>query len=672
MISFRARAACTFAAAFLCLAAPAFAVQDRSQSRAPRAASEEAFNLAFVDADVRRVVDAVLGSMLEVDYSIDPAVQGNITLRTRQPVTRTALIPLLENALRSVGAVLVMEGSAYRVVPREGARARAPLAAGEGAAAAGPGFATELVTLRSGSAEEVARLVRQFLGDEVVVGADGARSQLLIAGTAEERQAARALIERFDVDMLGGMQFELFRLENVDAETVSNELTRIFQPPFDIVGSRVRLVPLPRLRALLAIALTRADIERIEPWVRRLDAGASGKRRLFSYSVQNGRARDLARAMQLVLGSGDGAASSATPVPIVPPPAPLASQSAAAPGGAGAGPRGARLPAPAPRESGDDPSIAQSGIGGAAPGPRIVPSEENNSLLIYATGEEYEFIREALERLDQPVPQVLIEATLAEVTLTDDLRYGVSFSGTSGDFTAVNSNAASGIPSSVFPGFSLSVIGSTARAVLNSLQARTQVRVLSAPKLIVLNNQTATLQVGDQVPIVTQQAQSVAAPGAPIVNTIELRDTGVILNVTPRVNDSGTVILDITQEVSDVTETTTSGINSPTIQQRRISSSVATRSGQMIALGGLIREASSRRRSGIPGLSQIPVIGGLFGTHGTSGGRTELIILLTPTVIRAPQDVRGVVDAVIDGLDRTRPLVDRALESQASGRVPQP
>lgn len=632
-------------------------VEPRTAAR--RSASRDGFSLAFVDADVRRVVDAVLGEMLEADHSIDPAVTGNVTLRTRQPVPREELLPLLESALRSVDAVVYREGAAYRVVQREQARARAPVApAGENEQAAGPGFASEIVPLENGSAEEVARLVEQFLGEDVVVGTDTARNQLLIAGTAEERQAARALIQRFDVDSLAGMQFELIRLENVDAGTIADELERIFQPPFDVIGTRVRLVPLPRLRALLVIGLNRADIERIQPWVQRLDSGVSGRRRLHSYAVQNGRARDIARSLQLVLGTA--------PVAEGPEPRQPAQRNArpAFDGRSVTGSEDNERPAPVAASEPEPPQETDRN------GPRIVPNEENNSLLIYANGEEYEFIREALERLDQPVAQVLIEATLAEVTLTDDFRFGVNFAGANSDLSLINTGASNGSAAPIFPGFSFSIIGSTAEAVLNTLQSRTQVRVLSAPKLMVLNNQPATLQVGDQVPIVTQQAQSVAAPGAPIVNTVELRDTGVILNVTPRVNDSGTIILDISQEVSDVTETTTSGINSPTIQQRRITSTVATRSGQLVALGGLIRESTTRRRSGVPGLSQIPIIGGLFGSQGTSGGRTELIILLTPTVIRAPQDAAGVARAVIEGLDRTRPLVDRALEGQASGRIP--
>ena len=200
-------------------------------------------------------------------------------------------------------------------------------------------------------------------------------------------------------------------------------------------------------------------------------------------------------------------------------------------------------------------------------------------------------------------------------------------------------------------GFSYSYVGATAQAVLNTLQSKSNVRVLSQPKLIVLNNQPATLQVGDQVPIVVQQSQSISAPGAPVVNTVELRDTGVILKVTPRVNDSNTITLDISQEVSDVARTTTSGINSPTIQQRRLASTVATTSGQMVALGGLIRDTTTRQKQGIPFLSQIPIIGAAFGKQSEQGTRTELIVLITPTVIRAPQDAQGIANGLIDGLD---------------------
>lgn len=632
------------------------------------------YSLAFVDADVKRVVDAVMGSMLGANYSVDPDVTGNITLRTVKPVTEASLIPLLEEALASVEAVIIKRGDGYRIVGRAKARSAAPIGTANIASAgnqpvgdrarrfapSAPGFATEVVPLEYGSASQIAELIEGFLGDKIVEPSRDGHNDLLISGNADERDAAKKLLARFDIDTLSQMNFEIYRLDNVDADTLVAELDKIFEPPFDIIGSRIRLVPLPRLRAVLGIAASRADLTRIEPWIRRLDAGGSGKRKLYSYAVQNSRAADIAASLQLVLGNGDGGGIPASQE------APLINV-----GGAGAvqdGGIGAERRSPI---SVTTPSVSAGPPGGL----RIVPNAQNNSLLIYANGEEYGFIRDALEKLDQPVAQVLIEATLAEVTLSDDLRFGLDFSvfrsGSNGTNTISSSTNSSGTPASTFPGFSVSVIGSTASAVLNTLQSKTNVRVLSAPKILTLNNEPATLQVGDQVPIVTQQSQGVVSPGAPLVNNIELRDTGVILQVTPRVNESGTIILDISQEVSDVAETTTSGINSPTIQQRRLASTVATRSGEMIALGGLIRNRQTKTKSGIPLLSQIPLIGGLFGRDVETGARTELIILITPTVIRSPAETKNIVNALIDGLDLTRPLIDEAVAGQVGARLPE-
>jgi general secretion pathway protein D len=598
--------------------------------------------------------------MLHVDYAVDPKIQGNITLRTSKPVGSEALIPLLESALASVDAAIVAKNGGYRIVPIGDARSNAPLT-GVGSPGETPkGFATEVVGLKNASAREIARLLEQLLGKGAVLGTDLARNQVILSGTAQDRQAARAMIERFDVDALAGLNFQVFKLENVDADSLLAELEKVFQPPIDIIGSRVRLVPLPRLRSLLAVAADRADLARIEPWIRRLDVGAGGKPKIYSYSVQNGRARDLAGSLQRVLGSGGGGLATTT---ILQPAAPASSGS----GSSGQRDSGTSQGASAAPSSS---SYGTESSGSLGDGLRIVPNEETNILLIYATGEQYDLVREVLDKIDRPVPQVLIEATLAEVTLNNDLSLGVDWSIFSNASTFTLSNTASAAPASVFPGFSYSYIGSTAQVVLNTLQSKSNVRVLSQPKLIVLNNQPATLQVGDQVPIVVQQSQSTAAPGAPVVNTVELRDTGVILKVTPRVNDSNTITLDISQEVSDVARTTTSGINSPTIQQRRFSSTVATTSGQMVALGGLIRDTTTRQKQGVPFLSQIPILGAAFGKQTDQGSRTELIVLITPTVIRAPQDAQGIANGLIDGLDLLKPALRPPSRKAANAAPP--
>jgi general secretion pathway protein D len=265
--------------------------------------------------------------------------------------------------------------------------------------------------------------------------------------------------------------------------------------------------------------------------------------------------------------------------------------------------------------------------------------------VIQAKPREYRKIRDALEKLDVLPLQVLIEATIAEITLNDQLRYGVEWFFRSGEFRFTQGSALQ--PPSLFPGFSALFSSDDVRVVLNALETVTDVDVISSPQLLVLDNQTARLQVGDQVPITTQQATSVGDADAPIVNSVELRDTGVILTVTPRVNANGLVILEIQQEVSDVVESaggTTSEQTTPTINQRQISSTVAVQSGETVALGGLITDDRERSRSGLPILSRIPILGALFGTRRNDYQRTELLVLLTPSVIGSQAEARAATD----------------------------
>jgi general secretion pathway protein D len=278
---------------------------------------------------------------------------------------------------------------------------------------------------------------------------------------------------------------------------------------------------------------------------------------------------------------------------------------------------------------------------------RIIADDSTNSLVIRALPRDYRKIREAIDRLDILPLQVLIEATVAEVTLSDELRYGVEWFFRSGDFQATFSQRLLGGVTSTFPGFSALFANADARMVLNALEEVTDVNVISSPQLLVLDNQTARLQVGDQVPIVVQQAAPITGDLDTIVNSIELRDTGVILTVTPRVNAGGLVILEIQQEVSNVVraETVTqSELATPTISQRLVSSTVAVQSGQTIALGGLITDNRNRSRSGVPILSSIPIIGVLFSTRNNTNARTELLVLLTPRVIDSAARAQAVTD----------------------------
>jgi len=398
--------------------------------------------------------------------------------------------------------------------------------------------------------------------------------------------------------------------------------------------------------------------------------------------VQNGRAADMAVVLSSVFESEVSERRRQAPPELAPGLSPVAiaaaeplPQRGRAEGGAvpapGAGQLAAALPAPrvAPavvptaalpvarrNDLGAIAAIDQSGD------IRIIADEKKNALVILATSAEYRMIEATLKRLDITPLQVLIEVTIAEVGLIDDLRYGLQWFFQSGDVSATFSSLASGAVASAFPGFSFVFAGSDARVVLNALTEITDVQVISSPQLMVLDNQSARLQVGDQVPIATQSSVTVNDPDAPIVNSIQFRDTGVILEVTPRVNAGGLVVLDVLQEVSDVVETTTSDIDSPTIQQRFIESTVAVQSGDTVALGGLIRDRHEESVSGLPLLSEIPVLGNLFKTTEEIERRTELLVLITPRVVRNRSEALDVTEELRRRLSTLGPLETRIQE----------
>ena len=614
----------------------ALQIQEPALSKLPAVTvtADKGFRLDFHQADIRAVVDAVLGDILKLNYTVMPQVQGKITLRTGRPIQREALLSALEAALASVSAALVSQDGGYQVMPMDAApqRVRGAYRSIIGQRAV-PGYAVEIVPLRYIGAKEMQRVLEVVLPKGSVLQADEAHNHVVIVGSSPDRDAMLRTIEGFDTDGMKGMSFAFYRLDNLSPAQLVAELKEVFQPPIEL---RVRLVPVDRIQTLLGIAPNRSDLQTLEAWVRRLDvAPKTGERRLFVYNVQNGRARELATSLQLVM-TGES-----TPT----------TRSAPAAQATGSRSDTASTATTAPLAT----SIARAGQS------RVVANEENNSLLILGTDSEYRLIRDAVTKLDVLPRQVLIEAILAEVTLGDDLRYGVQWFFDSAGSQGTFSTSGAGAVASQFPGFSYIYSGWTnARLVINALQSRTNVKVLSAPRLAVLNNQKASLQVGDEVPILTQLAQGTASPGSPIVSTIQMRDTGVMLEVTPRINENGNVILEVTQEVSDVTSTTSSGIDSPTIQRRSLRSVIATRDGATVALGGLIRETSSRLNNGVPLLKDLPYLGQLFRSDSAITRRTELIVLLVPHVMRDSEETQSVAEALINSVDAAAEVASRA------------
>jgi general secretion pathway protein D len=456
------------------------------------------------------------------------------------------------------------------------------------------------------------------------------------------------------------MSFGLFPLDNAPAAQLTEELHQIFSSleggPLE---GLVNFVPIERLNAVLVVASQPTYLDQAEIWIDRLDRVGDGEEpQIFVYSAQNARATNLADVLSemfdarttTVEGSGLLAPGQEA--------LELSTTSAFSP--------------PTPTGEAEEPPVGEAVRRAAAPGRpvreatgpqdadiRIIADDTTNSLVIRAAPREYQRIREALEELDILPLQVLIEATIAEVTLNDELRFGIEWFFRSGDFE-FTFDPGSFTPLAGFRGVFAS--GNDVRVLLQALDEVTDVNVVSSPQLMVLDNQTARIQVGDQVPISVQSATSVLDPDAPVVNSIEYRDTGVILLVTPRVNASGLVIMEIQQEISNVVQApsqTVAEVTSPTINQRQINSTVAIASGETVALGGLIQDERERSRSGIPLLSDIPVVGALFRTDSNTMRRTELLVLITPSVVDNPARARAVTQELRSRLGRLEDLERR-------------
>lgn len=618
----------------------------------PRVVKSGRIGVTLPNADVRTVA-ASIQELTGVAITVDPAATGRVSLVTPGPVARAGLLDLFETALRSANLALVPAGNGYLVRPLT--EAQAPVAPDA------VGFGTEVIALDFTNAEEMRKVLDGALPG-VVKAVDVAGNRLTIAGTTGQRASARDLLKQFDVNWLRNMSFALFVPERTDSRLIVPALDKLINASDSPTRGLVRLITMEKLNGILAVTPQRQYLDDVRRWIEILDReGENSEQRVFVYRVQNGRARDLARTLNAIFGNGGGGGGDDGNAD------PFAAQEQHAGGTSAAAPKplGNR-----PVDAGDPASsrAAEAGTHGGEGNGRISADEVNNAVVVFGTPRNYAMIEDALRKLDIPPVQVMIEAAITEVTLTDSLRYGVQWNWLTGDSTLRLTDGAAMPTGPTQAGFSYFLSGGSISATLQALESRTNIKVVSAPKLVTLNNQTAALQVGDQVPVSSGSAVSVENPNAPIVNAIQYRDTGVILKVTPRVNAGGLVLLDIAQEVSDVNTGAPAASgdrtpSSPTISTRRISTSVAVQDGQVIALGGMFRDSKSQGKTGVPILSRMPVLGGLFGSHNTTQTRTELIVLLKPHVIRTADDGRSVTEELRAKLRTLEPF-------RTAGRIP--
>ncbi|MEL6575469.1 MAG: type II secretion system secretin GspD, partial [Pseudomonadota bacterium] len=602
--------------------------------------------LNLVEVTIQEAADAILTGLFGQNYLIDPTVEGTVDIRSSRPISRRTAFEVFELALKQNGAALVRRNNIFSIVP-----IGTEVGLGIDTRPSVPqGFSIRAVPLRHIGAAEMATILQPIAGNGIV-GVDERRNIIVLAGTSVDQRAWAGTVASFDVDWLSNRSVGIFPIQGRSARSIVRGLELLVDSQ-DGTQPIAFFEVIPENNSILAVARTPEALHSVARWVSRLTSQGQNDARVYSYDMRYARATDIAGVLGQILGvevevPGAVADASAT--------AGRSASSILAPGFAPAGFSSPVLPLPMAQQVQAIESQAATIDGALAPSQRLAPegsmnrtrivaSEPTNTLLIHATPPEYERILGVLDRLDVPQRQVLVEATIIEVTLNDTLRLGVQyfFEREGSDFVLTVDPSLGITPT--LPGFT-AIINTPANVVVDALDDITEVNVVSSPNMMVLNNQSARLSVGATVPVAIRQAQEGLEDTDVFASEIEFRDTGVIFDVTPRINSSGSVVLDIRQEVSSVTEPDAETLT-PTISQRLLTSAIAVDSGETVALGGLFSTDSTRGRSGIPFLVDIPIAGALFGTRSTSSVRTELLVLITPRIVNNAVDARRVTRAL--------------------------
>ncbi|MEJ2465676.1 MAG: type II secretion system secretin GspD [Candidatus Thiodiazotropha sp.] len=610
--------------------------------------------LNFEGVDLREVLKVIFEEILRENYLIDEKVQGVVTIHTTYPVSTESVLPILETILQMNGAALVRNGALYKIVPMaelKEATLRPNVGRGVDLLKAGQGV--QIVPLRYISAKEMKKILDTFASSNEQVHADTGRNLLILTGSYQKISNLLKTVEMFDVDWLSGMSFGLIPIKYADAKTLTDEVNNILgEGDNSPLNGIMRLIPVQRLNAIMVISQQPKYINEARKLISQFDQGSdkSPDRRLYVYHLKNGKAENIATILQSIFGNQVSSSTSSSQNGNKDP---LARSNVRQPTSSGISLKSSNadsqsnLTKDQPALGTASPVVATSGgsdSGSSDMPATIIADPDNNAILIMASPKDYNKIKSTIARLDVSPKQVLIEATIAEVVLSDNLSYGVRwfFNGTGGSGRPYQGGLGAPLPSEIGgDGFSLGIFNTAGelKAFFDILETESSVKFLSAPQIMVIDNQTATFRVGDQIPIVTRSSQSTTDPNAPIVSEVQYRDTGTLLKVTPRINDGGMVTLEISQEVSNPGATPAiGGGGNVSISQRTIDSTVIVHDGQSIVLGGLIRENTTNSKGGIPGLMNLPVVGNLFGSTTKDVSRTELIVTLTPKVIRNPHE----------------------------------
>ncbi|MDY1549207.1 type II secretion system secretin GspD [Luteibacter sahnii] len=684
----------------------------------PVAAGEGTVTFNFENQPVESVVKAILGDLLHENYSIVPGVQGNVSFSTSQPVTAEQALPILETLLSWTNNALVRTNGRYVVMPAKDAVA-GNVVPSIGANAPAGGLQARLYPLHYISAAEMQKLIKPFARPDATLLADPTRNVLVMAGTPSELDNYDRTVKTFDVDWLKGMSVGVFSLQRAEVKDLTPMLDKLFGDKGNTpMAGMLRFIPIERTNSLVVISPQAAYLEEVRNWIDRIDRGGGNEPQLYVYDVRNVQASDLADYLSDIYGSGSGGGRSGDTGGKVGPGlssgtlggsdsdlgnrggsglgsttgsfgsgglssgngvlgstnnnngfgmsssgsnGSLGGGSYSSSGGGFAGSGFGDLDTPRRQRSG--PVTTEDGV-------RITSVDNNNQLMVRCRPSQWAEIEQAIKRLDAVPLQVQIETRILEVALHGDLEFGVQWyleglvGGTNGSVGQPGNKQqwALGNAGNVYnpskDAFFYSFVNNNIAVALHALEQNGNTKVLSAPSLVVMNNQKAHIQVGQQIPI-TQTFVNTNSNTDNTFGEVEYKDTGVILNVRPRVNPGGLVYMNVSQVVSSPGQKDPTSGNFP-ITQREVATQVAVQSGQTVLLGGMIQQNDNVTDTGIPGLNRIPIFGRLFGSTSRTRDRTELLVLITPKVITDGSDAKQVTDEYQRKFESLRPYTGSA------------
>ena len=636
--------------------------------------------LNFTNQSIVAIINTIMGDLLQENYSIAQGVTGEVSFSTSRPIPKDQAMDVLESLLGWTNNAMIRQGDRYVILPASKAVA-GQLTPSIGMGAPPRGMSVRLYPLQFISATEMQKLLKPFARENAFLLVDPARNVIGMAGTPEELANYQGTIQTFDVDWLRGMSVGVFGLQRANVAELMPELQKVFGTESGTpLAGMLRFLPIERTNSIVVISSQPQYLQEVGQWIRTIDEGGGNEPQLYVYDVRNMKAADLARYLRQIYGTG--AIQDQAPAQVAPG---LSTTVLSSPVGSGSGLGRGSLGSAGRGTAGGfggmsgDPSQGisrtfgstgeeQEGEGNLAGGveagddkglddsTRITAQKSSNQLLVRTRPSHWAEIESAIRRLDNAPMQVQIETRILEVTLSDELDLGVQWylgnlagnSTTEGIADARGSQGALGFGGvGLGPADALfySFVGGDLQVAIRALEATGKTQVLSAPSLVVMNNQQAQIQVGDNIPISQTTVNTINTDTT--LSSVEYIQTGVILDVVPRINPGGLVYLDIHQQVSDAGATTSDDIN-PRISTRSIATQVAVQSGETVLLGGLIRQDDVNTRSQVPYLGRIPGLGWLFGASTQSKGRTDLIVLITPRVVTSSSEARSVTDEYRD------------------------